>query len=142
MVNTNRLRKIKQFEESDTYIQGQRTGSTAGKGDRFGLGGHLVFRDGSRPCEPESFSRPCALPLNEIVPVHIVQIEKVHVLVIIRRCHDGRVEVKFGMELIVFQEIHRHGSRLHSVEQFQIGKKAGKYFDLKISFTGKGWWVG
>jgi hypothetical protein len=123
MVNTNRLRKIKQFEESDTYIQGQRTGSTAGKGDRFGLGGHLVFRDGSRPCEPESFSRPCALPLNEIVPVHIVQIEIVHVLVIIRRCHDGWVEVnasiQSGIELIVSQPIHRHGSRLHPVGKFE-----------------------
>jgi hypothetical protein len=84
--------------------------------------------------------------LNEIVPVHIVQIEIVQVLVIIRRCQDGWVEVNVsiqsGIELIALQPIHWHGSRLHPVEKFQIGKKAGKYFDLKISFTGKGWWVG
>jgi hypothetical protein len=135
MVNTNRLRKIKQFGESDTQIEGQRTGSTAENGGRLGVGGHFVFRDGYRPCEPESFSRPCALPMNEIVPVHIVQIEKVHVIIL--RCQDGWVEVNVstqsGMELIIFQPIHWHGSRLYSVGKFEnLKKKAGKYLDLKF----------
>jgi hypothetical protein len=106
-----------------TDIEGQRTGSASGNVDRVGFGGRFVFRYGSRACVPGSFSRPCALPLNEIVPVHIVQIEKVHVLVIIRRCHDGWMEVNVsiqsGIELIVFQEIHRHRSRLHPVGKFE-----------------------
>ncbi len=62
----------------DTDIEGQRTGSAAGNGDRVGLGGHLVFRYGFRPrVHDSSFSRPRALPLNDIVPVQMVQIENV-----------------------------------------------------------------
>ncbi len=115
---------IKTSNNLDTDIEGQRTGSAAVNGDFVGLGARFVFRDGSRSrVHDGSFSRPCALPLNEIVPVHIVQIEIVHVLVIIRRCHDGWVEVnasiQSGIELIVSQPIHRHGSRLHPVGKFE-----------------------